>query len=163
MTVWNGNLTNADGMIVKFGTTRGTAVTDGATGGMDEVLMRFYVDSQALVALASVAREDVQSIPADALITEAYMVAESAWVGTGSLTLGLAKSDSTALDADGIDATIDVDAVLAAAGDVVNCDGVLVDGTETISERAWIYATKTGTVSAGVGTLFIKYVRTNAA
>lgn len=163
MTTWNGSIENADGLPVKFGTARATPVTDGVTAGKDEKLLTLYLDSQNLTALASVAREDVAHLPADALITEAYIVAESAWTGTGTLTVGLAKSDSTALDADGIDATIDVDAVLVAAGDVVSCDGALVDKTETISERAWPYAVANGTVSAGTGTLYIKYIQTNAA
>ena len=156
MSTW----TNADGLPIKYGTTRSTAVADGVTTGKDEYLLEFYIDSQNLTALASAAREDYAHLPATAIITEAYIVAESAWTGTGTLTVGLAKSDSTALDADGIDATVDVDAVLAAAGDVVSCDGVLVDKTETISERAWPYATVAGTVSAGVGTLYLKYIVT---
>ena len=65
MTVWNGNLTNQDGLIVKFGNVRGTAVKDGVSGGLDEQTIMLYVDSQNLVALASAAREDVASIPAD--------------------------------------------------------------------------------------------------
>lgn len=155
--------TNADGLKIKFGTERGTAVYDGVTAGKQEKMLTFYVDSQNLTAIANAVTEDFAWIPANALITEAYMVAESAWTGTGTLSLHLAKSDGTQLGTNGIDATIDVDAVLAAAGDVVKCDGALVDNTETISERAWPYATVGGTVSAGVGTLYIKYVVTNAA
>lgn len=158
---WNGNLTNEDGLIVEFGNDRGIAVADGKTAEAPGKMLTMYIDSQDLVALADSAREDVAYLPAGAMVTNSVFVAETAWTGTGTMTIGLANSAGTAIDADGIDAAIDVDAALAAAGDAVTNDGALVDGTEVIGSDAWVYATVSGTVSAGTGTLYISYIMTN--
>jgi hypothetical protein len=162
MTQWNGNLTNEDGLIVEFGTNRSDVVTDGTTQGQAEHMLTMYIDSQALVAVGDSAREDVARLPEHALITSAWFVAESAWTGTGTLDIGTADSAGSAIDANGLFAAIDVDVALAAAGDAVVGAGVLADGTDIIAEDSWVYATASGTVSAGVGTLYIRYILTNA-
>jgi hypothetical protein len=158
MTTW----VNEDGLRVKFPLTSAQVVTDGATAGKQEMTLEVVIPGADLPAIATGGREDIAHLPAGALITDAFLVATTGFgTDTGTLTVGLAKSDGTALDADGIDASVDVSAVLAAVGDVVACDGALVDKTETISERAWVYATASGTVTTGTVKLVLKYINTN--
>lgn len=158
MSTW----TNADGIEVVFGTARSALAENGTAIGYQTKTLVVDLDSQNLPALADAVSEKESSLPANALITEAYLVATSAWVGTGTLTVGLGYDNAgtpTAVDADGIDAAVDVDTVLAATGDVVACDGALVDKTATIgANRAWVYAVATGTVSAGTGKLYLTYI-----
>jgi hypothetical protein len=158
MTTWNGNATNEDGLVVRFSTDRSTVVTDGVSNGQAVKMFELTIDSQNLPGIANGGREDIAHLPAGAMITDAKLIATTAFTGTGTLTVGFAKSDGTALDADGVDAAVDVDSVLGSANDAVTCDGVLVDGTEALSERAWVYATTSGTVSAGVAKLRILYI-----
>jgi len=150
--------TNEDGLLIRFGDERSAVVTDGNDAGTAENILEIQIDSQALPTLADI-NADRAHLPANALITDAYLVATTAFVGTGTLTVGLGNAAGSAIDADGIDATVDVDAVLGAIGDVVLCDGALADKTATVGTAdAWPYATVAGTVSAGVATLKLKYV-----
>lgn len=157
MSTW----TNADGLIETYGTARATLATDGTKTGVQTYTLVVELDSQDLPALAD-QNEKTSSIPANAYITEAVLIADSAWTGTTpTLTIGLGYDNDgtpTAVDADGIDAAIDVDGVLAAAGDAVVCDGALVDGTSTIgANRAWVYASTGGTSTGGTAKLYITY------
>jgi len=151
--------TNYDGLLVRFNAERGVVAGDG-TSQYDKQVLKVDLDSQDLIGTADI-NADRPHLPANAIVTAAYVKADSAFTGTGTLTLGLANSTGTAIDADGIDAAIDVDVVLAAAGDVVTCDGALVDGTATIGAAdAWVYGAVAGAVSAGTATLFIEYFKT---
>lgn len=152
--------TNEDGLLVRFAPDNGgQEVGDGVKQYVEEVL-EIVIDSADLPVAAD-ANDDRPHLPAHALITDALLVCNTAWTGTSpTLTIGLAELDATPIDADGIDATVAVDSVQAAAGDVVACDGALVDKTATIgADRAWVYAATGGTVTAGKSTLYIKYVK----
>jgi hypothetical protein len=151
MATWD----NADGLLVRFGVTRAEVAIDGSTLA-DEKTLVVQITGATTIDLADI-NEDRPHLPTGAIITDAFLVADTAWTGTGTLTIGLGDSAGVAIDIDGIDAAIDVDAVLAAQYDVVACDGVLVDKTEAIGERAWVYTTESGTV-AGVATLHLKYI-----
>ena len=150
--------TNEDGLLVRFNKERSTPVTDGTDNGQGERVFEIQIDSQDLPALTDI-NDDRPHLPANALITDALLITTTGFTGTGTLSIGLGDSSQTAIDADGIDAAIDVDVALAAAGDVVACDGALADKTATVGAAdAWVYATVSGTVSAGVATLKVKYV-----
>ena len=152
--------TNEDGLLIRFGEELGEIVTDGTTTS-DELTLEIEIDSQKVPTLADI-NADRAHLPANALITHAFLVTTTPFTGTGTLTVGLGDASGTAIDANGIDDLVDVDVALAAVGDVVACDGALADNTATIgSVDAWVYATIGGTVSAGVATLKIKYVTTD--
>ena len=154
MTTWN----NDDGLLVRFGTSRSTVATDGTDAGHSEHVLEVAIDSQAPLALTDI-NADRPHLPANAIITDAFLVADTAFTGTGTLTVGLGDSAQSAIDANGIDDLIDVDVALASAGDVVACDGVLVDKTSTIgTSDAWVYATVGGSITAGTATLKLKYI-----
>lgn len=152
MTTW----TNADGLLIRFGTTRAEEATDGSTLA-DEKTLKVKITGGTTIDLADI-NGDRPDLPAGALITDALLVADTAWTGTGTLTIGLGNASGVAIDANGIDDAVDVDTVLAAAGDVVACDGALVDKTATIGSAAgYVYTTESGTV-AGTATLHLKYI-----
>lgn len=148
--------TNADGLLLRFGTSRSEVAGDGSSLA-DEKTLVVKITGGTTIDLADI-NGDRPSIPAGAIVTDALLVADTAWTGTGTLTIGLGNSAGSAIDANGIDDAIDVDAALAAAGDVVACDGALVDKTATIGSAAgWVYTTESGTV-AGTATLHLKYI-----
>lgn len=149
--------TNEDGLLVRFDTERSAVAPDGTTNPEVQTLA-VIIDSTDLPGTADV-NADRAHLPANALVIDAYLVCNTAWTGTSpTLTVGLANSAGTAIDADGVDAAVAVDGVQAAAGDVVACDGALVDKTATIgSADGWVYATTGGTVTAGKSTLYVRY------
>jgi hypothetical protein len=149
--------TNEDGLLVRFGNERSTVVTDGTSQYVEQVF-EIEINSQDLPVTGDI-NADRPHLPANALITDAFLIATEAFDSTGTLTVGLANSAGAAIDADGIDATVDVDAVLGAVGDVVACDGELVDKTATIGSAAgWVYASMTAAGTTGKATLKIKYI-----
>lgn len=150
---WN----NEDGLLQRFNREKGAVAPDGTTNPEVQTLA-VILDSADLPGTADV-NDDRASLPANAVVTDAYLVANTAWTGTSpTLTIGLANAAGTAIDADGVDAAVAVDTAQAAAGDVVACDGALVDKTSTIgSAQAWVYAATGGTVTAGKSTLYLKY------
>lgn len=159
MTQWNGSQTNEDGLVMRFDLDRSAVVTDGADRGKGVQVLEVDLVGASLPAIATGGREDIAHLPAGAVITDAFLIATTGFdTDVGTLTVGLAKADGTALDADGIDAAVDVSAVLAADGDVVACDGALVDKTEHISERAWVYATASGSVATGTAKVKLLYL-----
>lgn len=100
-------------------------------------------------------------IPANSLIINADLIMTTAATSGGSatLTIGTYLANGTAVDADGIDATIALTA-MDAIGEVVQCDGAQVNGTVTVGTAACyiglIYATAAFT--AGAGKLVIQYI-----
>lgn len=158
------NWTNEDGLLVRFAhgggaDAKGQVARDGTALLGDIHTLEVEIPYDNLPATGDV-NEDRPNLPAHAIIVDAFLVCNTAWDGTTpTLTIGLADSAGSAIDADGIDAAIDVDSVQASAGDVVACDGALVDKTATIgSDRAWVYAATGGTVTAGKSTLYLTYI-----
>lgn len=152
-----GTWINEDGLKIRFDTDRSEVRKEGTNLIAPVRAHKVVIDSTDLPAAAD-AGADQDFIPAGALIIDSYLVATSAWTGVGTLTIGLANAAGTAIDADGIDAAIDVDVALAAAGDVVANDGELVDKTATIgSADGYVYAVATGAVS-GTAELVILYI-----
>lgn len=149
--------TNSDGLEVRFtgpeaGQTGAGVETDGA---VKELVLNISDMSEAITAAAD---GHEAFIPAGSFIVEAFLKVTSAMTGTsGTLTIGLAQKDGTAIDADGIDVAI-AQADLAANKAVV-CNGALVGGTATIgAANGYVYTTLGGTVTGGACKLVIRYI-----
>lgn len=104
------------------------------------------------------------SIPSGSYIDSAILLVGTPFVGaTGTLTIGLYEADGTAIDADGIDATIAVTAI-DAANDVVVCDGVDINTCPVSSASTGDTGMYVGALSAtadftaGSARLIIKYL-----
>lgn len=93
-------------------------------------------------------------IPADSFIEAVYLKIDTAWTGGTSLDIGLAQQDGTVIDADGLDAALDVTAL--SAGAIVDCDGALV-GASVGGDNAVLEITESGTHTAGEATLVVRY------
>lgn len=161
--------TNADGLVVGFGTrttTNDEAVSLSYGGGVYTI----EVPLNDATALADSFAGDVSHgynipIPAHAIITEAQFIVSTAFTSAGSavLDIGLNTDDgdqtSTALDDDGIDSAIAV--ATLTADTVVLCDGVLADGTQNVgaSDAYVVFTYDTAAFTAGAGVLRIKYIR----
>ena len=155
--------TNADGTYVLTGTDQGAVLPQGSTSY--PVLRSLVVDIPDFTLIGTTFTSanltpNWPSIPANALITDANLIMTTAATsgGAATLTIGTYNSAGTAIDADGIDATIALTA-LDAIGEVVQCDGAQVNGVVTVGTAAayvgLIYATAAYT--AGAGKLIISY------
>jgi hypothetical protein len=147
---------NDDGLQVKFGTEKVEPANVGGellSYGENRVTeITFAHDDLAAVGTEGILADSV-GLPDGCVLEKAEFHVEVAFVGaTGTLSFGVIQRDrSTAVDADGIDATIAVTAI-DAIGDVVTCDGALV-GT-TLTTGGLITATNgTADFTAGKGTL----------
>jgi hypothetical protein len=156
MATWD----NADGLHIKFGTSEaeltvgGESSTDGNRRVID--LKIDYSDFGATGTETIVA--DNVNLPDGAFLESATFLVTTAFASGGSatLTFGVINRDrSTAVDADGIDATVAVTAI-DAVGDSIACDGALV-GT-TLATGGLITSTvATAAFTAGVGNLRLVY------
>ena len=98
-------------------------------------------------------------IPAGSLIKRADLVMTTAATSGGSatLTIGTYNAAGTAIDADGIDATVALTAI-DAIGETVRCDGAHLTVGGYIADNAYIGAIYgTAAYTAGVGKLYIEY------
>ena len=155
---WN----NADGLAVGFG-ARDSKNDNGAsvrTEGNVEIFS-MDLDWEYLPAAAGTAPSSKSiPIPANSVIHRATLRVSEAFTSAGATTLsiGLINSAGTAIDQDGIDATI-AKTVIDAVGDVVQCDGALVGGTATIGTADGYISCSVGTgpYTAGMAELTIEY------
>lgn len=156
--------TNSDGLYVLTFADQGAEQDKGTT--VRGVVNTMIIDIPSFAALGtSFGASNIDPldpvIPANSLIINADLVMTTAATSGGSatLTIGTYNSAGTAIDADGIDATIALTA-MDAIGEVVQCDGAQVNGTVTIGTAAayvgLIYATAAFT--AGAGKLIIQYI-----
>jgi hypothetical protein len=151
---WN----NEDGLFQRFDLETAQVAGDGESSAKVQTL-KVVIDSQDVPVLADI-HGDRPSLPAHAVIVDAFLVATTAFTGTGTLDVGLGDIAQSAIDANGIDAAVDVDVALAAIGDVVSCDGALADKTATIGASAgYVTAGVTGSITAGVAELYIRYFK----
>jgi len=148
---------NFDGLKVKFGEERSDKNPKGANAVQATHHMTVSVDIvNGNHALTDVSEWDAY-IPASSYITKATLVVTEAFVGGTNVTIGLAETDQSIIDADGIDATILTAALVA--DKAVLCDGALVGGTAGIgAASAVVYVTSTGTYTAGKADLVIEYI-----
>ena len=147
--------TNSDGLEIRFtgpeANQSGAEVVGGAT-------KELVVDFDFATAITAAAWAHESYIPAGSYIKSAVLIVTSAMTGTsGTLTIGLAQKDGTAIDADGIDVAI-AQADLEAS-EVVICNGALAGGTLSIgANNGYVYTTLGGTVTGGRGRLVIEYI-----
>lgn len=149
--------TNADGLNIRFGTERGEPYTQGEQMISHERELVVEISFDALPAITNGGNMEIPNIPAGAYITRGWLEVDEAWTtaDAGTLTIGLAKADKSAYDADGIDAAIAGTAL--AANKVVKVDGACVGGTEKVTEKVWVYATVANTFTTGKATLVLYY------
>jgi len=155
--------TNADGLRVLTGLGEGT-VQDAGTqlhGPMQTLVKEITFTALGTTFTSADIDLNDPMIPANALIINADLIMTAAATSGGSatLTIGTYLPSGTAVDADGIDATVALTA-MDVIGDVVQCDGAQVNGLLTVGTAAVyvgaLYATAAFT--AGVGTLVVQYI-----
>ncbi len=162
---------NNDGLVVGFGThtedNRVPAVT--AERGSGLKTLKVFIVGTAL--------EDVGSVTAASFYPQSARLKRGARIrsahfqvhevftsgGAATLTIGTYKAQTpgTVDDQDGIDATVAI-AAINGIGEIVVCDGALVNGTipvgATSDSDVEIVATRaTAAFTAGTGTLTIEY------
>lgn len=156
--------TNADGLRVLTNADQGAVKTQGVSAtGMSQVLV---VDFTATAIGSSFGSSNIDLnnpyIPAGSLIKRADLVITTAFDSAGeaaTLTIGTYNAAGTAIDADGIDATV-AEAAVGTNGLTVRCDGAHLTTTGYISENAYIGAIYgTEAFTSGVGKLYIEYVK----
>lgn len=94
-------------------------------------------------------------IPADSLLLDAYLKVGTAWAGGTSIDIGLVQTDGTAIDADGIDASVATASLTADA--IIAGDGALI-GASIGSDDAVVEIAATGTYTAGSAKLLVRYI-----
>lgn len=151
---------NADGLLVL---TNGDQGAVNQTGSAEYGPKFLVVNIPAAASIGSSAAAPAANdafIPAGAYITKASLVVTTAFTGTNAtLNIGLYNAAGSAIDADGIDATIAV-TDLASIGKAVACNGALVAGTATVgSANAYVsFDYDTAAFTAGAGKLVIEYI-----
>lgn len=174
--------TNADGLQVRFGSDWASAALRknrigslNSYGATKELQMDF--DLSAIAAGTTSFSADLNNdgtldgfyagdvhIPANASITEAYLVFGEAAAGGTSITVGLYQEDGTAIDADGlVTATEGVIANMTKGDRIVGAGALIADasGDAGIGANAGFVGISTvGTFTAGRGKLVIRYVNT---
>jgi len=98
----------------------------------------------------------VLEIPADSLIVSSKLHVKTAAAGGTSYNIGLYQSDSTVIDADGLDAAV-ATAALTEDAWIVN-DGALV-GASIGAAAGQIVVAATGTFTAGSYRLIVEYIQ----
>ena len=152
--------TNADGLTVLMHGEQGDVKTNGSTAvGVRKALVWEITDATAVGATADAPAANDAYIPANAIILDAHFVVDAAFTSGGSATLniGLYNAAGTAIDADGIDATVAVAAL--AADKVIVCDGALVGVANVGAADAYVGVDyDTAAFTAGSGKLVIEYI-----
>ncbi len=150
---------NDDGLYIKFGATEAVPTKGGEILADGELHVHtIVIDFGDLLAFGNeTILADNLIYPDGARMEKAEFVVESVFAGaTATLDLGIIEVDrSTAVDADGIDAVIDV-VDLDAVGDVIDCNGALID---TSPATGGLYTATVGTAdfTAGRGILRVYY------
>jgi hypothetical protein len=153
--------TNNDGLVIRFGAEKATPAFGGesSTDGNNRVITLDLAFSD----LAATGTEKIigvgSPIPDGAVIKTAKFHVSTAFVGaSATLTFGLIDLDqTTAYDADGIDAAIAVGALTAGA--TITCDGAVVGKLVSNSGTAVLLTATEGTAAftAGAGQLVVEY------
>lgn len=152
---------NEDGLEVGFGTrdSKNPHLATVQTEGNVEIAS-MVLDYDTLPAAAGTA-PSVKSfaVPADSVITRAYLRVTTAFTsgGTTTLNVGFVNAAGTAIDQDGLDAAIAKAALTDGA--VIEMDGALVG--DNIGDADGYISTSTGSGpwTAGQAVLTIEYVR----
>lgn len=138
--------TNADGLNVRYGVESSVDRTRGTRAAVEEVLiMDFDIADMTVAAGTGFYDADASGgetldsysdaipfIPADSVITRAFVICTTACVGTAAMDIGLENKAGTVIDSDGIYDGLDLDSAtvgLAGVGDTPIPNGVLVQNT----------------------------------
>jgi len=154
--------TNDDGLVVGYGPRTSSNENAGQVmvlGGNREVLqVNLEWDNLPTGDTVAPSMKSIP-IPAGAVITRADLSVETAFTSGGATTLsiGFVNSAGTAIDLDGIDATI-AKAALAANTNIV-CDGALIGNNVGTADAYVSTTTATGPWTAGDAVLTIEYTR----
>jgi len=162
MSTW----TNEDGLEVRFGLSRSESINEGVTSGpaTKTLIHKFdYTDIANTDTAAPAA--DAPFIPADSIITRAYLYVTTAFAGSSAaLDIGLKIADGTNTNDAGIDAAVAVTA-LDAVGDTILCDGALVveptgdlTGVRFTADQYIMTTWDTAAFTAGAATLVVEYL-----
>jgi len=152
--------TNSDGLFVLTDGEQGAVKQNGGSLGATKFLVVEMPDASTIGSVQVPPTPNDAFIPAGSYITKATLVVQTAWTSAGSATLniGLYKSNNTAGDADGIDATIALAAL--AADKAVICNGAQVGGTAALGADNLYVGFRYGTAAftAGAAKLVIEYI-----
>ena len=151
---------NADGLYIKTGADEALQHKVGQyqadVAGLHVVEAEILWSDLAATGTTTILSDTVY-FPSNAFIESATFRVETAFTSGGSatLTFGLLRKDrTTAIDADGIDATIAVAALTAGA--TITCDGALI-GTRLANAGLLTALEGTAAFTAGKGYLRITY------
>ena len=158
--------TNSDGLVVRFGTDKGTEKESGSTeANVHRTLVHKFAFGD--IANTDVTAADPESpfIPADSVITRATLYVTTAFAsgGAGVLDIGLKVAAGTNTNDAAIDASIAV-TVLDAIGDTINCDGAYVSsagnltGLRITADQYIMTTWDTAAFTAGAATLVVEYL-----
>ena len=152
---------NADGLEILTSGEEGTAAKKGTVLSGHKKALVLNLTGTELPSGAATPQDHDAFIPANSYITSATVIISTAFTSGGSatLTVGAYQQDGTAIDADGVDATIALSA-LNASTKAVACDGALVGGTATVG-GADVYIEAiygTAAFTAGEAKLVIEYI-----
>ncbi len=156
--------TNADGLRVLTNNDQGALGGEGVTATSSRQTLVIDLTGTAIGSSFGASNIDAMApmIPANAIIVNADLVVTTAFTsgGAATLTIGTYNAAGTAVDADGIDATIAITAI-DADGDVVQCDGAQVSGLVTVGGAAVYVGAIYGTAAftAGAAKLIIEYIK----
>lgn len=156
--------TNADGLRVLTNNDQGALGGEGVTARGSRQTLVVDITGTALGTTFGASNIDLlaPTIPANAIIVNADLVITTPFTSAGAatLTIGTYNAAGTAIDADGIDATIAITAI-DADGDVVQCDGAQVSGLVTVGGAAAYVGAVYGTAAftAGAAKLIIEYIK----
>ena len=156
--------TNADGLFVLTDGAQGAVNGEGVTARASR--QTITVDITAANTGASFGSANIDplgpTLPAGSIIVNADLVVTTPFAssGGGTLTIGTYNAAGTAIDADGIDATIALTAI-DADGDVVQCDGAQVSGVVTVGSAPVYIGALYGTAAftAGSAVLIVEYIK----
>ena len=150
--------TNNDGLVVGFGardSKNPNAATVRTQGNINVMQFPFDYD-EVLVIGTDVPGTSGKSIPvpANAVVLRGNIRVTTAFAGGTDVDFGFMNAAGTAIDADGLDASIATAAL--DAGDVVEFDGALI-GDSVGSADAYFGVVYNGSYTAGQGVITIEY------
>lgn len=156
--------TNADGLRILTDADQGRVGGEGVTARSARQVLVIDIAGTSVGSSFGASNIDplAPAIPANAIIVNADLVITTPFTsgGAATLTIGTYNAAGTAIDADGIDATIAITAI-DADGDVVQCDGAQVSGLVTVGGAAAYVGAIYGTAAftAGAAKLIIEYIK----
>lgn len=156
--------TNADGLFILTDGAQGSIGGEGVSARSTRQTLVVDITSANTASTFGASNIDqlAPTLPANCIIVNADLVITTPFTSGGSatLTIGTYNAAGTAIDADGIDATIALTAI-DGDGDVVQCDGAQVSGLVTVGGAAAYVGWNWGTAAftAGAAKLIIEYIK----